>query len=583
MKFCLILLGLFAILPQNKTQAQTAEPTNLVVGYKYWFNDIPSDARSIVLDTPTEVKEIELDIDASFLNEGLATLNIQFRDARGQWSSVLSQPFNNIVRPLIEFKSDKTTICSGQKIQLENNSKYAENYRWELIDKSSGKIAITSLENNPEIDNLKAGQYSIKLVATRINGGKTDSLIKDSFLTIVEPKKAEIIAPEQKYICGKQGITLKVNNPENGETYQWFKNNQKLEFSEQSELNVQLSGSYSYAILDKNGCTSESIPVDLTILSAEIGNVQKDLYLCPSETRILSAEMKGIPEGTTFQWLKNGVAIDNATSATLNVKDAGIYSLSLSHEPSSCITLSSKPVKVDYLSAQFSNAGEEKSICIGKTFCMKASNTNPKTSYQWKMNGVDIAGANSSEYCASKTGKYTLLATSATGCKEVFSQDLKLFSNPVIWHQNDSIILGGQYAKIQWFVNGVKIANATKNILVCHFDGIFTVEVVDLCGNKELSDKLNYEFTSRDEIGQFNLTIYPNPTHNILNLSFPNGKVNEFKNIKVINQLGQEVLNKEVNINNNILTLDVSKLPSGVYFIETNTETEHYKAKFVKE
>ncbi|MCF6306606.1 MAG: T9SS type A sorting domain-containing protein [Flavobacteriaceae bacterium] len=70
------------------------------------------------------------------------------------------------------------------------------------------------------------------------------------------------------------------------------------------------------------------------------------------------------------------------------------------------------------------------------------------------------------------------------------------------------------------------------------------------------------------------LSIYPNPTQNILNIRTDTA----FEKVEIYNLLGVKL------IENNSKTLDVSKLPSGVYLIKiTNEEGSYITKRFVKE
>ncbi len=80
------------------------------------------------------------------------------------------------------------------------------------------------------------------------------------------------------------------------------------------------------------------------------------------------------------------------------------------------------------------------------------------------------------------------------------------------------------------------------------------------------------------EYQQFNLKVFPNPVSNTLNIS---NYINEIKNqaIEISNYLGQTVLNTEFTN-----TIDVSKLPQGIYILNIKSkEGRNYYTKFIKE
>jgi hypothetical protein len=75
------------------------------------------------------------------------------------------------------------------------------------------------------------------------------------------------------------------------------------------------------------------------------------------------------------------------------------------------------------------------------------------------------------------------------------------------------------------------------------------------------------------------LKIYPNPVENILNVQF--NKIVETGNIKLVDMAGKVVMNNTVD-NSNIVTLDVSTLGSGIYFLKTETNNIVTTKKFIK-
>ena len=66
-----------------------------------------------------------------------------------------------------------------------------------------------------------------------------------------------------------------------------------------------------------------------------------------------------------------------------------------------------------------------------------------------------------------------------------------------------------------------------------------------------------------------NFLIYPNPIGDILNLEFQSNKTEKIK-IEMINLLGQVVLEENFDGENskNLFTLEVSKIPKGIYMLQ---------------
>ncbi|WP_317900161.1 T9SS type A sorting domain-containing protein [Aurantibacillus circumpalustris] len=80
-----------------------------------------------------------------------------------------------------------------------------------------------------------------------------------------------------------------------------------------------------------------------------------------------------------------------------------------------------------------------------------------------------------------------------------------------------------------------------------------------------------------------NISIYPNPVNEILTIEFPDsyGHINGKTEMKIVDCLGKIIINEEfrAKMKNDATQINISALPSGVYYIKVGNETR----KFVKE
>ena len=70
---------------------------------------------------------------------------------------------------------------------------------------------------------------------------------------------------------------------------------------------------------------------------------------------------------------------------------------------------------------------------------------------------------------------------------------------------------------------------------------------------------------------------YPNPVKDVLNLSYKTA----ISNVKVINLLGQEVLNTKTNTND--VQVNMSALTAGAYIVNITVEDTVHTIKVIKE
>ncbi len=117
----------------------------------------------------------------------------------------------------------------------------------------------------------------------------------------------------------------------------------------------------------------------------------------------------------TYQWKKNGIVIPGEINDTLKASVSGNYSVVLT-DPGGCTVESvQKTLTVNPLPAATVTPLGPVSFCAGDSVVLSA-NTGPGLTYQWKKNGINIAGAVLSNYTAKTAGTYKTTVTDVNGC-----------------------------------------------------------------------------------------------------------------------------------------------------------------------
>ena len=75
------------------------------------------------------------------------------------------------------------------------------------------------------------------------------------------------------------------------------------------------------------------------------------------------------------------------------------------------------------------------------------------------------------------------------------------------------------------------------------------------------------------------ITLFPNPTNNILNIKIYENRNVEISKIEITNLLGQIVFSEE----KSNTKIDVSKFQSGIYLLKLTTNKGSWSGKFIKE
>ncbi|TVZ56146.1 putative secreted protein (Por secretion system target) [Lutibacter sp. Hel_I_33_5] len=76
-----------------------------------------------------------------------------------------------------------------------------------------------------------------------------------------------------------------------------------------------------------------------------------------------------------------------------------------------------------------------------------------------------------------------------------------------------------------------------------------------------------------------NVSIYPNPASNNLNIEVDNQQI---KSVKIFNLLGKEVMQKSIN-NSSLKNINISQLTKGMYVIQLKTADNSFTRKFIKQ
>lgn len=172
------------------------------------------------------------------------------------------------------------------------------------------------------------------------------------------------------------------------------------------------SPTYSYTITVNGGNTAPSITTQPQSQTVNAGQ---------SATFTVSASGSPTP---TFQWRKDGVNINGATSSSLTLNsvttaDAGTYSVVVTNSAGSA-TSNNATLTVN-TAPSISSQPQSQTVTAGAnaTFSVTASGS-PAPSYQWRKDGTNISGATSASLSltnvsAANAGTYTVVVSNSAG------------------------------------------------------------------------------------------------------------------------------------------------------------------------
>ncbi len=198
---------------------------------------------------------------------------------------------------------------------------------------------------------------------------------------------------------------------------------------------------------------------------------------------------------SSYQWFKNGVAVNGATARNFIVYDSGSYTVQVLNSLGCSSTLSNAEVTVvttppTAVIAQGSVLAMN-STCNGTPINLTVSTDVTGATYQWSKNGVDIPLlSTSATYNATEAGLYRVkvskggCTTESAATKILPAANVSSSANPTLC-AGDSVRLSVETtgysgtATYQWKKGGVVLASATTPTYDATQPGVYTIEVID--------------------------------------------------------------------------------------------------------
>ncbi|MCE0722325.1 immunoglobulin domain-containing protein, partial [Legionella sp. 9fVS26] len=193
-------------------------------------------------------------------------------------------------------------------------------------------------------------------------------------------------------------------------SYQWQKNGVAIAGATATSYNIPSvaladAGNYTVDVSNLEGTVTSSTAV-LTVNSGTPPSITTQ-PVSQTVTVGQSVTFSVIATGTaplSYQWKKNGIAIAGATAASYNIPsvvlaDAGNYSVDVSNS-AGIVTSSTAVLTVNSgTPPSITTQPVSQTVTVGQsvTFSVIATGTAP-LSYQWKKNGIAIAGATAASY-----------------------------------------------------------------------------------------------------------------------------------------------------------------------------------------
>lgn len=251
-------------------------------------------------------------------------------------------------------------------------------------------------------------------------------------------------------------------------TYQWLRNGVAINGASSASFTINNSqpadaGNYSVVISNAAGSVTSATATLSVYLVPTITVQPVSASVSSGASASFSVAASGSPV-PSYQWYKNGAAISGATQSTYSIptvqsSDAGNYyavASSLAGAATSntaSLTVNTTPTITTQPASQTIVAGNS------VTFTVVAAGSVPLT-YQWRKNGVSIAGATASSYStgavqSTDAAQYSVVVSNAAGSVTSNTATLTVTAPPVITTQPVSAyVLPGQTATFSVVATG---------------------------------------------------------------------------------------------------------------------------------
>ncbi|MFN3917972.1 MAG: SBBP repeat-containing protein [Flavobacteriales bacterium] len=372
---------------------------------------------------------------------------------------------------------------------------------------------------------------------TIANAAGCDSVITIN-LTINQPTASNI------------AITACVSHTENGQTY-------------------TSTGIYTQTIQNMAGCDS-TITLDITInqpSSSTLTEIVCDSYTLNGQTYASS--------GVYTQTLQNTAGCDSIITLNLTVNQPTVSSITEVACDSYTLNGQTYSATGIYTQVITNTAGCDSTITLDLTINHSTTNTLTEvacTSYT--LNGQTYTNS----------GMYTQTLQNTAGCDSTITLDLTINTNTI----NLNVTVSGvtltadqNGALYQWFdcTSQTIITSETAQSFMPLANGSYAV-IINFSGCIDTTDCVDVTTVGLSTLNTINtVKLYPNPAQEILNISSNVSLANT--QIRIINSMGQLVSIYE-NTYGNTISLEISSLKAGVYYIEIEHSGKLERLRWIK-
>ncbi|HUS02907.1 MAG TPA: T9SS type A sorting domain-containing protein [Chitinophagaceae bacterium] len=357
------------------------------------------------------------------------------------------------------------------------------------------------------------GNYSVQVFNSLLN---KLTLYSDTLFYTGAPS-AIITYTGSTTVCDGANLLLSATSGA-GLTYQWYKNSAIINNATGSSYNVTTSGNYNVVVSNPIG-SATSTAVSVTVLapiSIPVISAAGSTTFCQGGSLVLTSST-----ANGNQWYKDGIAINNANAATLNVTSSGNYTTKIisgncSSPFSNIITVTVNPGP-----SQPSIISGNSIVCENNSQAYFVPAVPGATSYTWIL-PAGWTGSSATTTITVTTGSSggTISVKANNACGNSSAQILNVSINqaPTITSQGDTVLISAPASFYQWYYNNIVLVGETSRSLKIKKVGFYRVETSPDKSCWTASQDFPILVTTQALADTAGVTIYPNPAVGLFNV-----------------------------------------------------------------
>lgn len=496
--------------------------------------------------------------------------------------------------PVVDFTAT-TSVCAMDSIFTTNNSSFSSGNSTYLWQFGNGN---TSVLSTPVTNYVNGGDYTITLRVTG-NNGCFDTAFQQ---VTIHARPIAGFQMSEDSVCLGAFVNFQNQSTINSGTFfsNWDFGGQGTSNNANPQYQFNNPGNYNVRLITFNSFNcSDTSSQNIIVFDAPVADFTMIGDCSNKAIKFINQSNVPLSSNPTYTWDFNFEAQSNTESPDYVFATSGSKAIYLNItldngcESSIAKSIAVKPSAKTSFSAE--NGCSEEPVIFTNT-----TSSLPLISFVWDLgdgtSSTDINTVNTYQTLTRQVYTITLISKVNGICPDTATQQIIIGEKAICNFEILNDYLPGHrtykflpertdYLTYEWTFGDGQISAANTPIHQYTSDGNYSVTLnattTDLCECTKTVTKT----VENLRVNQLNdgslISVYPNPTSNILNIDYQT--VSTLNQLQIVDVTGKHIRYIEVspNTQKGTLNVNVSELSAGVYFLRTQTETGTYVTKFV--